>query len=219
VIAVGSTDPNGAPSDFSNGGTGIDLAAPGASIVTAAPPFLCSSGYGTADGTSFAAPAAAGAAALVLAEHPGLQVGQLDEILSLHGMPSSSLWSESTGFGLLDVAAALAAPVPPPDAPEVDDTIVWAKKHPPVLTPSKRRRVITAQVTTEKDPADVFRVSLRKGDLFSASLKGRYVALSLSDGKRKLGRGPIKRSGIYYVTVTARSTPPAGSGYTLTLRR
>ena len=93
VIAVGATDECGAAAPFENTGSGLDLVAPGADIVTAAPSVLCSSGYATATGTSFAAPAVAGAAALLLARHPDLDVSQLTDMLRLEGVRSPApIW-------------------------------------------------------------------------------------------------------------------------------
>jgi len=227
VIAVGATDESGDQASFSNGGPGLDLVAPGANLTTAAPGFLCASGYQFASGTSFSAPAVAGAAALLEARHPGLDSTQLTDMLRLHGprVPAPA-WRPGLGFGMLDVAAVLAAPVPAPDAPEVDDTITWAKRHSPVLTTRKRKSTINARVAMHTDPADTFRVRLKRGDLFRATLEAKEgtLTLSLRTEKRKLAtaralRVRIKRSGTYYVTVAVKQTPPEGADYSLRLRR
>jgi subtilisin family serine protease len=220
VIAVGATDESGAQASFSNSGSGIDVVAPGSGITTAAPSFLCSSGYGTVSGTSFSAPAVAGAAALLLQLHPGLDPLQLGDMLRLHGLRTPAPgWSIETGFGMLDVAAALSAPVPPADQPEVNDTVSWADTHAPVLTTAQRSRTLTGRVATHFDPADVYRVRLKKGDRFRATLQGSGATLAFGDRTRRLKQGRIQRTGTYYVTVTAQATVPAGADYTLTLRR
>ena len=61
TMLVASTDASDVMSSFSNYGTGIDLAAPGSSILST----LVGGGYGTNSGTSMAAPNAAGVAALI----------------------------------------------------------------------------------------------------------------------------------------------------------
>ena len=68
VLAVGSTDADGTrTSPFSNRGPWVDLMAPGESVLSTA---TTTGGYASYDGTSFASPLVAGAAALVLATHP-----------------------------------------------------------------------------------------------------------------------------------------------------
>jgi subtilisin family serine protease len=225
VIAVGATDASGSPAPFSNTGSGLDLVAPGAGLVTAAPGVLCSSGYGTVTGTSFAAPAVAGAVALLLAEHPDLDVAQLTDMLRLHG--SARAWSPVLGFGMLDVAAALAAPVPSADQPEVNDDISWAKEQTPVLAAPKHSKTLAARIAPHMDPADVYRVRLKKGDRLRVVLRqAAGTKLRLSFGAKQLGPKPgagftqrIKSTGTYYVGVTIRQSPAAGTDYKLSLKR
>jgi subtilisin family serine protease len=162
VIAVGATDTSGGVAQFSNTGAGLDLVAPGAEIITAAPGTLCSGGYGLVSGTSFAAPAVAGAAALLRQKHADLDVGQVADMLRFRGgRPAAEPWSIDTGFGMLDVAASLNAPVPTPDVPEVNDDVKWARLQSAVLTPSRRSHTLLAQMTPRVDPADVYRVRLK----------------------------------------------------------
>jgi subtilisin family serine protease len=223
VIAVGATDESNARAAFSNHGAGIDLAAPGSNIYAAAPTSICPSGFSLVNGTSFAAPAVAGAAALLLQQHPDLDTTQLTSMLDLH-RATAPAWSAQTGFGVLDVPAVLAAPAPPPDAPEVDDTIAWAERHPAVLPRSKRTRTLQAHVASHSDPADVFRIALKKGDRITASVSPklkvsvRSVAKTLASGSGK-ARAKAPKAGQYYVTVMASKTPIADTQYSLTLKR
>jgi subtilisin family serine protease len=228
VIAVGATDQAGAAAPFSNGGTGIDLVAPGTGIVTAAPSALCSSGYGSATGTSFAAPAVAGAAALLLAKHPDLDVSQVTDMLRLRGVRSPApAWSSDLGFGLLDVAASVDAPVPTADLPEVNDDIQWAKLQPTLMSAPKRSRTVFARIAPHMDPADVYRLRLKKGDRLQVRLQQPSgVKLRLSFASTRLVSKPgthftqrIQRTGTYYVGVTIQQSPPAGTGYALSLKR
>ena len=62
VIAVAATDENDSRASFSSTGPAVELSAPGVSIYSTIP----GGGYGAGDGTSFASPHAAGAAALVI---------------------------------------------------------------------------------------------------------------------------------------------------------
>jgi hypothetical protein len=50
-------------------------------------------------------------------------------------------------------------------------------------------------------------------------LTGTGASLAFGDGARKLGQTRIKKTGTYYVTVTAKSTPAEGASYTLSLKR
>lgn len=228
VIAVGATDAAGSPAPFSNTGSALDLVAPGADIVTSAPTTLCSSGYASVSGTSFAAPAVAGAAALLLARHPGLDVSQVTDMLRLRGLRSPApAWGSDFGFGVLDVAASLDAPVPTPDLPEVNDDIHWAKLQPAVLSAPKRSRTLFARIAPHMDPSDVYRLRLKKGDRLQVQLQQPSgVKLSLAFGSTRLAprngtafAQRIKQTGTYYVGVTIKQSPPAGTGYALTLKR
>jgi hypothetical protein len=228
VLAVGATDESGSRAPFSNLGSGLDLVAPGSTLVTAAPSVLCSSGYGRFTGTSFSAPAVAGAAALVLQRHPDLDVSQLADMLRFAGARSSApAWSPETGFGMLDVAAAVDAPVPSADLPEVNDDISWAKLQPLAFAAPKRSRTIHARIAPHADPADVYRVKLRRGDRVRIRLQQpEGTKLKLSFGPRKLVPRPgrsftqkIRKPGAYYVGVTIAKSSPAGTDYGLTFSR
>ena len=227
VIAVGATDPTGTRASFSNAGTGLDLVAPGSAITTAAPSAVCSSGFQIVSGTSFAAPAVSGAAALLLSAHPELDVSQVAAILRSSAAAAASGWTSSLGFGMLDVASALATPVPGKADPEVNDTPEWAARRSAVLVAPKRVAAVHGALTPRADPRDVFRVRLRRGDRLRMKVDPVGPgALQLSFGRAKLApaRGlsmteRVDKPGDYYVAVGIRRLPPAGAGYTLSLKR
>jgi len=111
VIAVGATDVNGFRADFSNYGSGIDLAAPGTGIVTT-DRLWDYTDFGPIQGTSFASPLVAGAAALVLATGPQLNSTQVRQILCRNAAKTGGYnyvngISLELGFGRLNVYPAI----------------------------------------------------------------------------------------------------------------
>jgi len=93
IISVAASDQNDARAGFSNYGVvGVDLAAPGVSILstywTQGNPNL----YAYASGTSMAAPHVAGAAAMLLAHRPALTVQQAKDAL-LDSVDPVAAWS------------------------------------------------------------------------------------------------------------------------------
>jgi len=77
ALAVAAVDGFGQKTVFSNFGSWVDIAAPGADITSATP----GNGSEPKSGTSMAAPMVAGAAGVVLAANPGLSVGQLRDAI------------------------------------------------------------------------------------------------------------------------------------------
>jgi len=69
VLTVAAVDNTGVRAPFSNVGGRVDLVAPGVALTA---PWKAG-GYGTASGTSFAAPFASAGAALVLSRNPGMR--------------------------------------------------------------------------------------------------------------------------------------------------
>jgi serine protease len=123
-LAVAASTAAGTRAGFSTEAPYIALAAPGVNVLGALSSTSQSSlypraklpglyGYGT--GTSYAAPQVAGAAALVWAANPALSAAQVMQILEQTA--SRGRWTPGLGFGVIDVAAAVAVasgrPVPP----------------------------------------------------------------------------------------------------------
>lgn len=100
-LSVGASDVNGARADFSEYGSFVSLAAPGADVLGA-----LRGSYAYGSGTSFAAPEVAGAAALVWAANPRLSFRQVAAILE-QTASGRGTWSPELGFGVIDVTAAV----------------------------------------------------------------------------------------------------------------
>lgn len=129
VITVAATDRDNQRAGFSNWGREVDISAPGVEILslravhtdfnvllgddTAVPGQGIrgpAENYYAASGTSFAAPYVSGAAALLLSTRPALSAGQVRRLL-LHSARDIATpgRDQNTGYGLLDISAALAA--------------------------------------------------------------------------------------------------------------
>lgn len=119
-LSVAASTRAGARASFSTTGSHVSLAAPGDGVFSAlsasspparyprtALPGSLSGVYGYGSGTSFAAPQVAGAAALVWAANPLLRAADVASILEQTASGGGS-WNDQVGYGVLDVAAAVA---------------------------------------------------------------------------------------------------------------
>ncbi|WNH50976.1 S8 family peptidase [Stenotrophomonas oahuensis] len=113
VIAVAATTSAGSRASFSNYGTGIDISAPGASILstlntgTTVPG---SASYASYNGTSMAAPHVAGVVALMqAAATTALTPAQVESILKSTARPLPGACSGGCGAGIADADAAVVA--------------------------------------------------------------------------------------------------------------
>jgi len=126
AVAVGAVTGGDRVANFSNSSVGLDLLAPGVSIVSAGP------GHSTdvLSGTSMATPHATGTAALMLALNPALGADQLEQLLKTTGV---SITDPRNGLAVprLDALAAMSAvlnatsPVLGGGRPSSDCLVVW----------------------------------------------------------------------------------------------
>src|SRR2546426_3942169 len=100
IVAVAATDANDELPRFSNyGATSVDLAAPGADILSTFP----GGGWFTLTGTSFSTPYVAGALALAFARAPNLPWATAKALLLSTTKPLPSLAGKMVSGGRLDV--------------------------------------------------------------------------------------------------------------------
>ncbi len=195
VLGVGALSQDNSIPAFSNrDAVYADMVAPGVGILSTFPRAMTAQRSGCADqgysdcasrdyrdgqGTSFAVPQVAAAAALLLAVYPGLSPDQLSSILErtaddvspATGCPHCLVGRDSrSGWGSLDIAAALDAlsgPLPPRDALEPNDDA--GSQAPRVWGGSA---FVRATVDYWDDPVDVYAVRVRAGEQLSVAARG-----------------------------------------------
>jgi subtilisin family serine protease len=176
----------------------VDLAAPGQDMLslfpralTARNPSCAEQGYSScgpkdyrhADGTSFSSPQVTAAAAMLLGRAPGLQADQVSNLLEraaldatpANGCDACSAGRDSlTGFGRLDVTAAIrdVTKPPPPDRFEPNDDVGLR-----AATGYPRR--FKATLDSWDDPNDVYRIRLRRGQRVSVLARSADTDVSL----------------------------------------
>jgi hypothetical protein len=160
VLTVAATDAGSVVAFFSNSSPTVDLAAPGERVPVAVPQWIDPSGYRVGSGTSFSSPIVAGAAAWVWTVRPQLDASQVFEVMRRSGrdlgLPG---FDNDTGFGMLDVPAALAYPAPVPDPLEPNEDVHQIKKNKLFAEPMPALfGTLRARLTAGEDPNDVYRV-------------------------------------------------------------
>jgi Subtilase family len=266
VIGVSALTRTGNVADFSDRDPIFnDISAPGVGIFSTFPSTITSlrptctdqgfsdcgpDDYTTPEGTSFAAPQVSAAAAMLFAVDPSLtnsQVGWIlehtaDDVNASNGCPKCAVGRDSySGWGRLDVAAAIAAlagPLPPPDFAETNDD-AGTQAH----TVWGTHVVIDATLDYYDDPVDVYRVALVGHQKLTATLSGTWAGAKVNlvlwrpktttlvdantvklRAAQSIARGATQRltftapgRGWYYVE--ANVTAPGSGGYTLTLNK
>jgi subtilisin family serine protease len=242
VLTVGATDETGGVAFFSSQSSDVDLVAPGRHITVAEPLSDDPSGYVVASGTSFSSPMVAAAAAWVWTVHPQLDNTQLFDTMRFSARDLGPKGHDrQSGFGMLDIPAALAFASPAPDPLEPNDDIdqvspagMFTSGTRPITTAARLATTLTARVDRHEDPHDVYRVFVPAGGTVTARTTGGAVDLRIfGSAARSVGSKPAatsarpglapdtvrlrnaKRRGVYvYVDVRPDKTHPRAS-YTL----
>jgi len=167
VFTVAATDENDAVAPFSTTSPTTDVAAPGTNFVADVPTTRSPDGFQTGfAGTSFSAPLVSAAAAWVWTMRPTLTVSQLSQILRSTARDIGSPgFDNASGWGIVNIPAALAAPTPPNDPYEPNDDVSQVKPgslfeegQPPLTTPARPTIRLAATLDTGDDPRDVYRL-------------------------------------------------------------
>jgi hypothetical protein len=165
VLTAGAIDRSLQPASFSSSGWALDLVAPGVDIPFAHPTDPDPALSVHVDGTSFAAPIVTAAAAWLKTARPDLSVAQVAEVLRRSatdlGAPG---FDRRTGFGLLNIPGALAAPVPTVDVLEPNDDVpqvtaaLFGRAQAAVNGSRGHDARLAATIDAAEDPHDVYRV-------------------------------------------------------------
>jgi hypothetical protein len=207
VLTVAAVNDRLDSSAFSNANEAIDLSAPGENIMTAVPAAFDEDGnrdgYMALDGTSFSAPMVSAAVAWVRAVRTDLTPDQAAQIVRLSARDlARDGYDEDTGYGLLDVGAALTRRPPPRDPLEPNDdmTFVDGRSFGTPAAPVFRGRGtvrLTALIDAFEDPADVYRVRIPGRSRITATARptfGDPVLVGFAPGTRSVRRDPIASS-------------------------
>lgn len=203
VVAVAAVDGNGKRASFSSTGDTVEIAAPGVSIYSTLP----GGGYGNASGTSMACPHVVGTAALVLASGiTGPDAIRLILASTAQDLGDSGL-DPLYGWGLVDAAAAVDAPEPPPGEdppPEGED--------PPPPSTSEFVEVESITYATEggKNSNKHLLVTVNLVDETGAPVAGASISLQLihDSGTTWSGGGITGAGGS--ITLTLKNAPAGG---------
>ncbi|MFW6415645.1 MAG: S8 family serine peptidase, partial [Thermodesulfobacteriota bacterium] len=104
LISVGSTDKEDEKSGFSNYGDWVDVGAPGSLVLTTN---STENGYWEASGTSMSTPHAAGEAALIISEYPGLENTEVKDVILQSVDVLDSLQGYNYTSGRIDIGKGL----------------------------------------------------------------------------------------------------------------
>jgi serine protease len=213
IVCVAASDSDGALAWFSNyGAATVDLAAPGVGILSTWP----GARFAFRSGTSMATPHVSGAAALLLARNPTLDVAALRSVLLSSVTPVAALAGQVVTGGKLDLAAAIAATPAPPPAPP-----------PPPPPPPPPAAQAAASVVDRTAPTVALRIV--RARLGAVRKRGLRVVVTVSEAcgttialqvdrrtqrrlhlrSRVIGRATVRLRAAGHRTVTIRLTARA----------
>ena len=225
VLTVAATDQNDDVASFSSQSQFVDIAAPGVDIPVAT---ALDNSYAPESGTSFASPMVAAAAAWLWTVRPSLDASQVAEILRRSARDIGPVGFDiASGYGILDLAAALVAPTPLSDPAEPNDTVATART---ITTQTQPSGTASGRVAAFDDPRDELKVWLPKNKRLTVTLStDSKVAVSLdanasttlAAAHRVAGKTTItylnRGAGRSAYLKVAPATGTRSSDYTLTL--
>ncbi|MGK2931343.1 MAG: S8 family peptidase [Solirubrobacterales bacterium] len=208
VLTVSAVDSEGLIAPFSTSNPRVDITAPGVAVfapeVSLGPSGDTRRTWSKLSGTSFSTPMVSAAAAWLLQSRPELDAAQAGKALTQSatdlGTPGRD---DSYGEGLMNIDAALTVTTPAADPREPNNDIKWVdgsllKKAGFLFKPgSGKSKAVTATLSLDEDPADVYRVKIAprrkvlitgaqyQGDIKLAVYKPKVKSI-LKPGKKSL---------------------------------
>lgn len=182
VITVGASTPAEKAAFFSNANAALDLVAPGVGILAPTPKRLDRrdskrDGYEVVAGTSFSTPIVAGAALWLRTVRPDLSFDQTTSVLRRSAVDLGRKgYDVRTGYGKLNLGAALLTPAPGKDRGEPNDDFRFVdgrafRRKSKLAWRGRDPKGILASVDFFEDPVDVYRVRIPGGSRAVISLK------------------------------------------------
>lgn len=166
VVTVGATDSNNQPTFYTSGSQHVDLAAPGDLVWAAIPVTADPAKYEQVQGTSFASPIVAAAADWVWTVRPTLDWTQVAEVLRASAQDLYTPgFDPFSGFGRLNIPAALTVAPVAPDPQEPNEDISYVRPGgflhrsvKPLTAVRRKNGSVTARLDFGDDPRDVYRL-------------------------------------------------------------
>ncbi|TWT40587.1 Thermophilic serine proteinase precursor [Phycisphaerae bacterium RAS1] len=198
VNAVAALNRNGNRASFSNYGVGLDVSAPGQSIMSTdrtGSNGYAGGDYATVDGTSFACPYSAGVAALVYSRNRYLTAAEAEQIIYSTCMDRGAAGYDTTfGWGFINAQAAVAAVPPPPPPPGPFDLAApadgaTATSVTPTLSWTTSSSAYTYELVVDDDPAFL------NPEINVTGIVGTFYGVTT----------PLEQARTYYWQVTARN--------------
>jgi len=233
VVTVGALDEISQPAFFTSGSPHVDLAAPGQDIWVAVPTTLHPpDNYDIFDGTSFSSPITAAAADWVWTVRPNLDWTQLAEVLRASAQDVHTPgFDPFTGFGRLNIPAALTVAPAAPDPQEPNEDVSYVRpggilhhSAKPLTAVGRKSGGVTARLDFGDDPRDVYRIWVprRRAAVVALQPVGGDVDLALwgprtgsvaesGSALRRDTRGISERTGTKRERLRVKNTGPKGA--------
>ena len=209
LVVVGASTGTGARTWFSNYGAGVDVAAPGESILStlnAGPTSPTTETYGSLSGTSMSAPHVAGVVALMQSVAPTPKTpAQIKALLKSTAMPFPATPSQPIGAGIVDANAAVAAVLPPRPVALANGVAITGLSGAKLderlftLVVPAGASGLTFATTGGTGDADLY---VKFGSAPTASV---YDCRSYKSGNTETCGIPVAQAGTYYVMVRGYS--------------